>query len=344
MADEAQISADAELARRLQHEEMGGFPGLEGVVFGRTETRFPDRRPTQSEMRRAHEETRPDLRLLSQLGMMPRGGPGGGPSPDATLESFMGHFFASDGNFGMDAGDMPPREAPSVGPGAALEAARRRRLEAQAQAAERRRASGRGGGGGSGGLLPPELEALAGGPNARVRDRGAGGLVGELDAMMEMMQQPPGPAMFTSIFRGGSREGGGGGGGGPLGAMLRALRGGAFMGDDAGSFEEMMAHIERQGNVSRGATDAEIEALPTTNYQPPKLDTAPRRAGPGPSSAPPQEREKCAICLSEFEEGEDVKRLPCGHVFKAECVSRWLKVNKTCPMCKTSIRPGEGAS
>ncbi|KAF4518256.1 hypothetical protein B566_EDAN010402, partial [Ephemera danica] len=47
--------------------------------------------------------------------------------------------------------------------------------------------------------------------------------------------------------------------------------------------------------------------------------------------------EKCTICLSEFEEDEDVRRLPCMHLFHVECVDQWLSTNKRCPICRVDI-------
>ena len=46
----------------------------------------------------------------------------------------------------------------------------------------------------------------------------------------------------------------------------------------------------------------------------------------------------CTICQCEFEKGEKTKRLPCGHLFHAECADEWLgKYSKSCPVCKTNI-------
>ena len=49
------------------------------------------------------------------------------------------------------------------------------------------------------------------------------------------------------------------------------------------------------------------------------------------------EKEKCTICLSDFEEQEDVRRLPCMHLFHIECVDQWLPMNKRCPICRVDI-------
>ncbi|KAK0079936.1 hypothetical protein PV325_000623 [Microctonus aethiopoides] len=47
--------------------------------------------------------------------------------------------------------------------------------------------------------------------------------------------------------------------------------------------------------------------------------------------------EKCTICLSEFEDCENVRRLPCMHLFHIDCVDQWLCTNKRCPICRVDI-------
>ncbi|XP_014210132.1 uncharacterized protein LOC106640572 [Copidosoma floridanum] len=47
--------------------------------------------------------------------------------------------------------------------------------------------------------------------------------------------------------------------------------------------------------------------------------------------------EKCTICLCEFEEEENVRRLPCMHLFHIECVDQWLCTNSCCPICRVDI-------
>lgn len=47
---------------------------------------------------------------------------------------------------------------------------------------------------------------------------------------------------------------------------------------------------------------------------------------------------ECYICLSLFEQGEDARRLPCGHEFHVACIDRWLlDVHRTCPCCRSDI-------
>ncbi|KAF9674751.1 hypothetical protein SADUNF_Sadunf10G0159500 [Salix dunnii] len=48
----------------------------------------------------------------------------------------------------------------------------------------------------------------------------------------------------------------------------------------------------------------------------------------------------CAICLSEFEEGEELRILPeCLHSYHVECIDMWLHSHTNCPMCRTDATP-----
>lgn len=50
-----------------------------------------------------------------------------------------------------------------------------------------------------------------------------------------------------------------------------------------------------------------------------------------------EDSEKCTICLSQFEVDNDVRRLPCMHLFHKDCVDQWLVTNKLCPICRVDI-------
>lgn len=48
--------------------------------------------------------------------------------------------------------------------------------------------------------------------------------------------------------------------------------------------------------------------------------------------------EECAICISNLQEDEDVRRLKCLHLFHISCADRWLHMNSKCPVCRLDIR------
>lgn len=45
----------------------------------------------------------------------------------------------------------------------------------------------------------------------------------------------------------------------------------------------------------------------------------------------------CNICLSTFEDGENVRTLPCFHLFHMQCVDDWLMNHTNCPACRTEL-------
>ncbi|CAA6673706.1 unnamed protein product [Spirodela intermedia] len=60
--------------------------------------------------------------------------------------------------------------------------------------------------------------------------------------------------------------------------------------------------------------------------------------------------QECAICLTEFAEGDDLRVLPaCRHGFHADCAEAWLTSSScsasgsgagpSCPICRASCRP-----
>lgn len=48
--------------------------------------------------------------------------------------------------------------------------------------------------------------------------------------------------------------------------------------------------------------------------------------------------DSCSVTLMDFEEGQEVAQLPCGHIFEKEAVLRWLKdENASCPVCRKPL-------
>ncbi|CAG8534690.1 7742_t:CDS:2, partial [Gigaspora rosea] len=48
----------------------------------------------------------------------------------------------------------------------------------------------------------------------------------------------------------------------------------------------------------------------------------------------------CSICLSAYEDGDELRNLWCSHHFHKDCVDEWLSLNRRCPMCRSSNTDG----
>lgn len=64
-------------------------------------------------------------------------------------------------------------------------------------------------------------------------------------------------------------------------------------------------------------------------------------AGAGNREEQVDDGETCAICLCPFEAGDDVKQLPCSHIYHPECIDAWLRRDATCPLCKQPVADEE---
>lgn len=76
----------------------------------------------------------------------------------------------------------------------------------------------------------------------------------------------------------------------------------------------------------QGATAAQIAALP--------VQTVPA----GGLKDEQHEPLKCAVCLEEFSEGCQLRRLPCTHRFHADCIAQWLTQKACCPVCQRECK------
>ncbi|XP_027364633.1 RING-H2 finger protein ATL70-like [Abrus precatorius] len=46
----------------------------------------------------------------------------------------------------------------------------------------------------------------------------------------------------------------------------------------------------------------------------------------------------CSICLMDYKETDLLRVIPgCGHLFHANCVDPWLRINFTCPVCRRTV-------
>jgi hypothetical protein len=88
----------------------------------------------------------------------------------------------------------------------------------------------------------------------------------------------------------------------------------------------LMQSLEMGGSEPEGASVATVQALPIH-----KLSTIPSN----PEAA------RCMICLTDYVVGDDVKTLPCFHMFHPECINTWMEKSKLCPLCRASVEIAE---
>lgn len=47
---------------------------------------------------------------------------------------------------------------------------------------------------------------------------------------------------------------------------------------------------------------------------------------------------ECPISTNDFKEGDEISRLPCGHIFESESILHWLEnMNSVCPICRYEL-------
>lgn len=105
------------------------------------------------------------------------------------------------------------------------------------------------------------------------------------------------------------------------------------------TYEELRELGEAVGVVSRGASTSVIDSLPLARFIAAEDNSA---AAKGTGNVEDtqlccRQEEQCVICRMEFEVGEDVKVLPCKHLFHPACVDQWLHINKACPICSQEV-------
>ncbi|KAI8032936.1 RING-H2 finger protein ATL32 [Camellia lanceoleosa] len=53
-----------------------------------------------------------------------------------------------------------------------------------------------------------------------------------------------------------------------------------------------------------------------------------------------REDRTCAVCLCEYEEGQELRTLPeCMQSFHVPCIDMWLYSHSTCPVCRNNTTP-----
>ncbi|XP_010422123.1 PREDICTED: E3 ubiquitin-protein ligase At4g11680-like [Camelina sativa] len=92
-----------------------------------------------------------------------------------------------------------------------------------------------------------------------------------------------------------------------------------------------------------GASKNDIEQMPKFRFRKSSSDeklsgimTECGTDSPIEHSLSPEDAE-CCICLCEYEDGVELRELPCNHHFHCTCIDKWLHINSRCPLCKFNI-------
>lgn len=84
----------------------------------------------------------------------------------------------------------------------------------------------------------------------------------------------------------------------------------------------LLALMQREAEAGNPARSSDIAALPTHVVK------------DGDNMG---EQTKCTICLESFGDGDELKTLPCLHIYHQKCIEQWLGTDNSCPVCKTPI-------
>ena len=127
------------------------------------------------------------------------------------------------------------------------------------------------------------------------------------------------------------------------GGGMRIVSGGRHQHVDPSqmTYEQLLALQQRVGNVNQGASEQRIDQLPTSKYnsgKPTSSSTSSSSSTESSSNDPdPNQDNTCSICMSEFEDGETIRRLPCFHAYHSSCIDQWLKQKAQCPVCRADV-------
>ncbi|CAH9107900.1 unnamed protein product [Cuscuta europaea] len=81
------------------------------------------------------------------------------------------------------------------------------------------------------------------------------------------------------------------------------------------------------GSIDPGASDEQLSSLPTWKYKE-LIIKNPEWENQNP---------ECCICLAQYSEKEEIRKLPCSHMFHLNCVDQWLRIISCCPLCKNEL-------
>ncbi|XP_038689566.1 E3 ubiquitin-protein ligase At4g11680-like isoform X2 [Tripterygium wilfordii] len=95
----------------------------------------------------------------------------------------------------------------------------------------------------------------------------------------------------------------------------------------------LLGYNMNMGSAERGASEDQIYGLPSWRYTEVNTKLALDNDVESNSTDDPE----CCICLAKYRAKEEVRQLPCSHIFHLKCVDQWLKIISCCPLCKQEL-------
>lgn len=85
------------------------------------------------------------------------------------------------------------------------------------------------------------------------------------------------------------------------------------------------------GSAEKGASEDQISQLLCWRY---KLV---KNSSDAKNSSLAKDNPECCICLAKYKDNEEIRQLPCSHIFHKKCVDQWLRIISCCPLCKQGL-------
>ncbi|KAK9941161.1 hypothetical protein M0R45_017782 [Rubus argutus] len=97
----------------------------------------------------------------------------------------------------------------------------------------------------------------------------------------------------------------------------------------------MLGYNMNMGSIDKAASDDQISQLPSWRYK--EVNTTVELGSDGNSEVANEDPD-CCICLAKYRDKEEVRQLPCLHMFHLKCVDQWLRIISCCPLCKQELQ------
>ncbi|KAJ1441219.1 Zinc finger, RING-type [Sesbania bispinosa] len=88
---------------------------------------------------------------------------------------------------------------------------------------------------------------------------------------------------------------------------------------------------------AKGASEDQISQIPSWRYKV-ALTNLDLSNDSESSERLINEDPECCICLAKYKDKEEVRQLPCSHLFHLKCVDQWLRIISCCPLCKQGLQ------